>query len=92
MKSRYSLFISACKGADSQGKFVYLHGRGEFSGARGAYNYCKRTGDKVGELAIYNCVVNRKGKSLLIYGPENFPVHFIILIILQSPNLRQTHH
>ena len=34
MKSRYSLFISACKGADSQGKFVYLHGRGEFSGAR----------------------------------------------------------
>ena len=56
MKSRYSLFIS--------GKFVYLHGRGEFSGARGAYNYCKRTGDKVGELAIYNCVVNRKGKKV----------------------------
>ena len=64
MKNQYSLLISACKGADSQGKFVYLHGRGEFSGARGAYNYCKRTGDKVGELAIYNCVVNRKGKKV----------------------------
>ena len=91
MKSRYSLFISACKGADSQGKFVYLHGRGEFSGARGAYNYCKRTGDKVGELAIYNCVVNRKGKKFINLWTGKFPVHFIIYH-LQSPNLRQTHH
>lgn len=64
MKKKYDLFISACKGAYSQGKLVYLHGRGEFSGARGAYNYCKRIGDKLGELAIYNCVVNCKGKKV----------------------------
>ena len=64
MKNQYSLFISACKGADSQGKFVYLHGRGEFSGARGAYNYCNRTGDQVGELSINNRVDNRYGKNV----------------------------
>ena len=55
MNNKYYLFIAACKGAALLGEFIYLHGRGEFSGARGAYNYCKRTGDKAGELAIYNC-------------------------------------
>ena len=52
MNNKYYLFIAACKGAALLGEFIYLHGRGEFSGARGAYNYCKRTGDKAGELAI----------------------------------------
>ena len=48
MNNKYHLFIAACKGAALLGEFIYLHGRGEFSGARGAYNYCKRTGDKAG--------------------------------------------
>ena len=69
MNNKYYLFIAACKGAALLGEFIYLHGRGEFSGARGAYNYCKRTGDKAGELAIYNCVVNRKG-CLLYTSPS----------------------
>ena len=64
MNNKYYLFIAACKGAALLGEFIYLHGRGEFSGARGAYNYCKRTGGKAGELAIYNCVVNRKGQKV----------------------------
>lgn len=64
MNDKYSLFIAACKGAALLGKLIYLHGRGEFYSARGAYNHCKRTGDKAGELAIYNCVVNRNGQKV----------------------------
>ena len=62
--NKYSLFIAACKGAAMVGGLIYLYGRGEFSSARGAYNYCKRSGDTDGELAIYNCVVNYKGQKV----------------------------
>lgn len=61
---KYKLFISACIGAAKKGRLIYLHGRGQFSSARGAYNHCKRTGNLAGELAIYNCVVNYKGKKV----------------------------
>lgn len=62
--NKYALFIAACKGAAIVGGLVFLHGRGQFSSARGAYNYCKRTGDVAGEHAIYNCVVNYKGQKV----------------------------
>ncbi|MRY66337.1 hypothetical protein EAJ14_03875 [Parabacteroides distasonis] len=61
---KYKLFIAACIGAAVNGGLIYLHGRGQFSSARGAYNYCKRIGDVAGELAIYNCVVNYKGRKV----------------------------
>ena len=63
-KLDYGKLIMFCKLADFFNQNVILHGRGQFYSARGAFNECKRKGDKEGADAIFNRVVNRKGKKV----------------------------
>lgn len=63
---KYRLFIAACIGAAVNGDLIYLHGRGQFSSARGAYNYCKRIGDVAGELGNLQLCCELQGPESLL--------------------------